>query len=97
MIEKMAIRYDPILTKMAVNIFGDIVEKAYITTWDISSDRNDVISRLNNNSFFESKDPVIDYSGEVIWIRFTNGKIVEFQNSEWAYISPIDSTNFYET
>lgn len=94
--EKTVIRYDAQLTSAAKNIFGDIVERAYVTTYDYSSDKDEIALRLNRAVFVKSEDGEINYSAETIWIRFTNDKLVEFSNSEWAYITLVSMDNAYE-
>lgn len=94
--EKIAIRKDKKLTELAKKIFGDIVVMAYVTTYVYSCDNADIISRLNAESFDNDKSSYIDYGAQKILIKFTNGKIVEFENSEWA---TIDTANdeYYES
>lgn len=94
--EKTATRYDKILTKMAHNIFGDIVKAAYVTTWDIDSKLEEVVERLDKCEFKCVGSNKIDYGAETIWIEFTNGKCVEFSNSEWAFIRSSDKSNSYQ-
>lgn len=93
---KTAIRYDTELTEVAKDIFGDIVDKAYITTWAEYSDKDEVISRLDSNRFIKNEDGSISYDAETIWIKFTNGRLIEFQNSEWAYIRLVNMNEAYE-
>lgn len=94
--EKKAIRYSKELTEVLINIFGDIVEKAYITTWDINSKQNDVVMRLENTSIGVDDLNTLAYDEQTLWIKFTNGKVVEFSNSEWASIGNANIENSYE-
>jgi hypothetical protein len=95
MMEKIAIRCDNNLTKAARKIFGDIVDSAYITTWDIDSTEEDVSSRLNDCKYGEQTNGKITYDARTIWIKFTNNNMVEFFNSEWASISRANIDNSY--
>lgn len=90
------IRYSKELTEVARNIFGDIVDKAYVTTWDINSDKYEVSPRLDEWGLVKSKDTEINYCGDTIWITFTNDTLVEFKNREWAYITLWNIANAYE-
>ena len=93
---KLAIRYDRNLTNSAKSIFGGIVDKAYISTYDIDSIHDDIMSRLNEIMSVSSNERQIDYGSETICIKFTSGAIVEFKNSECAFISSIDETDLRE-
>ena len=87
--EKTAVRKDKKLTELAKEIFGDIVNMAYITTYDFNGDKDEITSRLDDEKFSDSSGGNINYDAKTIWIKFTNGKIVEFHNSEWASISAV--------
>ena len=87
--EKTAIRKDEKLTKLAKKIFGDIVSVAYITTYDFNGDKDAIKSRLDIERFSDCSGGYINYDAKTIWIKFTNSKIVEFHNSEWASISAV--------
>lgn len=92
MIEKLAIRYDDVLTKLAKSIFGeDIVEKVYVAT--------DYLADSDLDSLDEAKERLdIDMYGErelknmermnvdaqTIVIEFSNGNEVVMGNSEWC-------------
>lgn len=89
--DKVVIRRDMILEKMASRIFGeDIVDSAYITTWDYgNSGKGEVEKRLKEN-IYESDTDGIDNGAKNIIIKFKNGHAVLFTNSEWGSIDAID-------
>ena len=89
--DKVVIRRDMILEKMASRIFGeDIVDSAYITTWDYgNSGKGEVEKRLKEN-IYESDTCGIDIGAKDIIIKFRNGHAVLFTNSEWGSIDAID-------
>ena len=93
--ELTVIRYDDNLTKIARKIFGDIIDSAYITTWDITSEKEEILSRLEAGAYKKQTDNEIDYNDEIIWIKFTNNNTVAFSNSEWGSIYPADIDNSY--
>ena len=93
--EKTAIRHSAELTVMAKKVFGDIVNKAFVTTWDICSDKDEVMSRIEAEARGLSGDN-IDIGATTLWIMFKNGKFVEFQSSEWGTIGSADTDNSYE-
>ncbi len=91
--DKIAIKYDKHLTELAKSIFGNVVEKAYYTTWDFgNSSKAEILERLK---WIQSKyADSIDISNG-IWIKFTTGKIVEF-SSRWRAICPAEIDKSYE-
>lgn len=93
--EKTAIRKDKKLTELAKEIFGDIVVTAYVTTYVYDCSNDDVMDRLDSEGFNNAIDEYIDYGAQKILIKFTNGNIVEFENSEWATID-IANDEYYE-
>lgn len=91
------IRADPDLLLRARRIFGDIVEKAYITGYHLSSPGR-TQKHLAKVAFANNKAAPNDicYDAETIWLRFSNGRTVSFQNSEWAIIEIADVRNSQE-
>lgn len=92
--DKTAIRKNENLTKTAKVIFGDIVNSAYFTTWDINSKKSEVEHRINDNKFIYVMEEIA-MRGDEIWIEFTNGKTVSFSVSEWGGIESADTENSY--
>lgn len=74
------------VTKIAKNIFGDIVKKAYYCEVHYSSiteaETIATIDREIANSFHTETS--IDQDGRTIVIEFVNGRSVVFSNSEWG-------------
>lgn len=93
---KIAIKYDKDLTKMAKSILGGVVERAYYTVWDYRHITEDDTNERLKDQKREFDGDILEYDGQKIWIKFTNGKIVEFSNSEWGYICPADTKKSYE-
>lgn len=82
----MAKTTDRQLTEMCRTIFGNIVKKAYFFYDEYSKDACDrFVSLTNDNS--------LNWSGESFTIEFTNGSIVHFKNSEWAFLKRLDTQN----
>lgn len=94
------LRYNEYLTESAKSIFGDIVEKAFISTYNYSNYDNDIKgieARLNKEmDSIECDDKAIKYDESAIYIKFTTGKLVEFNNSEWAHIMVASSDIEYK-
>jgi len=87
--DEIAIKYDKRLTELGSSIFGNIVEKAYYTTWDFGdSSKAEILERLED----EKSDDLssIDIGGKEIWITFTSGKTVAFSSSEWGDINKVE-------
>lgn len=75
---------DAELTEMCRVIFGDIVAKAYFQEENLKYKDPDV-------SLVEIKSQqVLDWCCDIFIIEFTNGSIVQFENSEWAYLTRLD-------
>lgn len=72
------------VTKIAKNIFGDIVHKVYFSS-EFYGSEDETISRIDRdiNSGF-NRDDCIDQDCKTIVIEFVNGKKVVFSNSEWG-------------
>lgn len=86
-------RYNEKLTEIAKNIFGeDIVDSAYVTTWDLMSPKGEIIKRIEKESEHYSdsnpdcKPNEIDTDSKEIVVTFKNGKSVEFSSSEWGAV-----------
>jgi len=92
-----AIRYNKELTATAKAIFGDIVAKAFTTTWNTTSTKEDVQQRLSSEDRdFIREEIEIDIGATEVWIEFTNGKTVAMQSSEWGTIEPAKVSISYE-
>jgi hypothetical protein len=74
------------VTKIAQNIFGDIVHKVYYAESHYSNvDEATTIAMIDReieNSFHSETS--IDQDGRTIVIEFVNGRSVVFSNSEWG-------------
>lgn len=81
--------------RIARNIFGDIVDSAYIESYDkeilqfAARKYRDRCKNLNSNS--------LSTDGDAIILKFNNGNLVRFSNSEWATISKCEKLNTYES
>ena len=86
--DKIAIRKDDILKQMAINIFGDIIEDAYITSFDYINKQQtyDMLKRYT----FKRIEKEIELNSQDIILKFTTGKFVYFTNSEWGTIESIN-------
>ena len=91
--EKIAIKYDKDLAKMAKSIFGNIVERAYYTVWDYGS-KAETRQRLKNEE--QDVSDTIELGHNDIWIKFTSGNMVSFASSEWGHIAPAEIKKSYE-
>lgn len=80
------------VTKIAKNIFGDIVHKVYYCESHYAQvDEADTIARIDREvagSFHT--DTSIDQDGRTIVIEFVNGRSVVFSNSEWGGMEKFD-------
>ena len=86
---KTAIRRDPILLKIAQSIFGkELVIDAFITASSYYDDIKTTKENLDSKVYQQYRKKHLRYDSETIWLKFSNGKTIEFQNSEWAYIKP---------
>lgn len=76
---------DAELTEMCRVIFGDIVVKAYSQEENLKYKDPDV-------SLVEIKSQqVLDWCCDIFIVEFTNGSIVQFENSEWAYLTRLNN------
>jgi len=71
------------LTKIAKNIFGDIVETVYVEHFSKSDNVNKIVEKILKNS----KPDELQYDDNTIVIKFTNGRFVNFTGSEWCSIT----------
>ena len=79
------------LLKQAKSIFGELVVEAYVSHYEYDLKRLQNISKELGK--FNTESGYLRYDGETIVLKFTNGKLVQFHNSEWASISSIDKLN----
>ena len=86
--DKIVIKKDSNLKQMAINIFGDIIEEAYITCFPYVN-KQDIDNTLKLNTFNHIEEG-IDIGAQNIILKFTNGKYVYFTNSEWGAIESIN-------
>lgn len=85
----IAIRKDENLKQTAINIFGDIVEDAYITAWGVEYHTTQELQKtldFKTHDYIDNKIDIADY----IIIKFKNNKSVYFECSEWGSISNIN-------
>ena len=93
--DKTAIRQDKRLLSTAKYIFGaNVVNNAFVSTYDIYSTREEVIERIEENMFTRIED-VIQYDSETIILEFVGGNMVMFTNSEWASIEKVKASVTY--
>lgn len=85
------------LDNRCAEIFGSIFEKAYLSI----SIYNDIIhSEVDCQRVKQSEtrnfelDVGLDWDGDTIVMRFANGKLVEFSNSEWAHFINVNLDDF---
>lgn len=81
------------LLEAAKSVFGDIIQNAWITTYQLSTSKgSDVNKRLIKNEIDLSvTDRSIDYGCQTIVIQLTNGNKVTFESSEFALITRINN------
>lgn len=90
MTQDTAARRDPNLEQMAKNIFGDdIVDSAYVTTYNFTHCVNDAPKRLDDE-LYEKVEDEIDLDSKDIIIKFKNGNAIILTNSEWGCLASID-------
>lgn len=86
--EKTAMRRDENLLKKAQAVFGeDLVVNAHVCTWGYGySPKKELRERLDEvmHKSAELTGRGISYDSETIRLTFSNGRTVEFTNSEWA-------------
>lgn len=70
----------------ANKIFNGLIEDAYI-----ASDIDDRTKNYFNNLLDIDEQKELCYNAEIIVLKFSNGSIVEFSNSEWGSITKLDS------
>jgi hypothetical protein len=76
------------LLATAKNIFGDIIENAYIVAWDDRGWENPTVFKDLADDSFVKEISLNNY--DKIIIKFSTGKDVMFTNSEWASIKNVD-------
>lgn len=80
------------VTKIAKNIFGDIVHKVYYAESHYANvEEAETIARIDReiSSSFHTEN-CIDQDGRTIVIEFINGRSVVFSNSEWGGMEKFD-------
>lgn len=82
---KYTIKFDTKLTKTAIEIFGESVNNAYIC----STDRLHPEDQINDN-YVQTEGGEIKLNGDLIWLEFKDGRLVEFLASELAYFTKIN-------
>lgn len=83
----------PRLKKIAVKIFGDIVENIFVADDYIQADKKRKLMDIENTILGESKE-YLCYDASDLIIEFKNGNFVRFQNSEWAFMAKLEKTDF---
>ena len=83
-----AYRFDPKLTEMAKNLFGDeLIKAAFVAALHFPlSSQEETEDRLDK-AMYKEVTTDIDGLGKHIMIEFCNGKKVDFSSSEWFTIS----------
>jgi hypothetical protein len=82
-------------TAKAKEIFGDIVDCVWVTTWNHGNSSADEITKRLTDASISCNDE-LRYDAENIWIRFTNGRVIALLNSEWASIETPEFDDSYE-
>ena len=98
-VNKIPIRRDENLLKMAQRVFGeDIVKDAYVCSWFIvgSTPPGTEVVRLNKEMYkpadFE-EGAGISFDMKHIRLALCSGQVVDFKSSEWASMAnPIDES-----
>ena len=95
---KTPIMQDPVLLKKARSIFGNIVMKAYVVTWNFGNGtKSEIHDRLVFDLYKKSDRSVgIDVGARQVLLVFENGKSVEIETSEWGHITPAPTKGVYE-
>lgn len=76
---------DEQLTKMCRTIFGDIVAKAYFQEENLKyKDPSASMTEIRSQQ-------VLDWCSDIFIVEFTNGSVVQFENSEWAYLTRLNN------
>lgn len=92
-----AVRRDENLLKKAQAIFGaELVTNAFVTVTPYYRESDAGIKARLNCKAHESaeldSDGGFSYDSEAIILEFSNGRRVEFQNSEWGGMCPAGET-----
>jgi hypothetical protein len=84
----IAIQYNEKLTATARELFGPIVDKAYLTTYAFDYPKEEILERLEVEAAQQVKctDSIPLDGGVEVWIKFTTGNVVAFQASEWGSV-----------
>lgn len=69
------------LTEQCNHIFGDIVVEAYFVSEHYSE---------STPPYTTLKDTVLEWGSDTFVVKFMNGSVVKFNNSEWAYLERLD-------
>jgi len=94
--EKTVIKYSKELTRRAALVFGPVVKKVYVSTWDINSSQIDIKQRLNREEYSVRNTPVKDalnFDSCNIIVEFLSGVKIQISSSEWGSISIADTNN----
>ena len=86
------------LKRKAKHIFGDIVDSAYfgaVTDSSMEDYFNNVLYEISDQKNISKDLNVIDIGSIDIVIKFTNGKVVKFNSSEWGDIEGITNIKIY--
>lgn len=79
------------LTEIARNIFGeDIIDGVYVEYFDkkdIQNIKKDIESKNKNSENFISCD------NKTVVVKFKNGNLISFTNSEWGSIAKVETLN----
>lgn len=91
---KFVMMEDPTLLKHAQTIFGsDLVKRAFIVQLRSKEDSS-IIQSLNNRLYADKHQFDLDYRA-MIHLEFINGRIVEFEVSEWGDIALVTDFDAY--
>lgn len=95
------IKYNEELTNAAKNIFGDTVEKVFVTTWNFDDSFEDeyeeILERIKSDeNRFEIKNDSLFLDAIEIWIKFNNGNTISINNSEWCILKKVNNKKFHE-
>ena len=88
---ELVVRRSPRLLGDARSVFGDIVSAAWLTTHKYEDTYTQAIGDLDRAeaAIHIDKSGSLNYDAETIWLLFSNGQLVEFNNSEWASIHAV--------
>lgn len=95
-----ALRHNDIILKMAQNIFGiELIKDAFIVhirhpleSKDISKDNLDFEEKYYKKNYKDLKKTSLNFDSTSIILEFNTGKKVEFNSSEWGFISLFDKS-----